>query len=480
MKPLLLFILLCTQVFIGLSQEVNPDHFHQRFPPDSTKRWIQELMVEVSKGHPGFYRYTSKERFDQLIDSTIQSIQDSLSTIEYYRKLKPLFAHIGCLHTVLELSQTHQEYIEQTYDLLPFDLLITEDRRAFIRKIYGGETKLPLEVEVVAINGLSMKNILRILYAAVPSDGYNTSLKRLLLSHHFPFWYQNMIQLQGPYTIRIKHQEALQTVKISGIKLKETPSRDQIQKTPGPVLQLDLKKDYAIMQIGSFANSKIKDSNQSFKSFVKESFLQLQRENISHLIIDLRNNTGGTDGNAAFLASRFFKEPFRYWKRIEVTPHIAGQIKGYHRLFFPKPVQLDDMYQWKGARLSSEFSYDQEQQAARSPYQGSVYLLTNGLCMSSCSDVVAILSHNQKAMVIGEESGGGYQGNTSGMMPTNTIHAGMEMTIPLQKYINAVDSSLYIGRGTIPEIKIVPSLQDWIHQTDPQMEAVLHLIQQGE
>jgi len=54
-------------------------------------------MTELSRKHPDFNRYTTKERFDFLIDSTIQTITDSLTTIEFYRKVKPLFAHIGCL-----------------------------------------------------------------------------------------------------------------------------------------------------------------------------------------------------------------------------------------------------------------------------------------------------------------------------------------------------------------------------------------------
>jgi hypothetical protein len=37
--------------------------------------------------------------------------------------------------------------------------------------------------------------------------------------------------------------------------------------------------------------------------------------------------------------------------------------------------------------------------------------------MSLCADVAAILSFNKKAICIGQQTGGGYQGNNSGLMP---------------------------------------------------------------
>ena len=71
--------------------------------------------------------------------------------------------------------------------------------------------------------------------------------------------------------------------------------------------------------------------------------------------------------------------------------------------------------------------------------------------LSSCADVIAILAHNKKAKVVGQESGGGYQGNTSGIMPKTKIPTGLELTVPLLKYTNAVDPMVNIGRGTIPD-----------------------------
>ena len=96
--------------------------------------------------------------------------------------------------------------------------------------------------------------------------------------------------------------------------------------------------------------------------------------------------------------------------------------------------------------------------------------------MSSCSDFVAIISDNQKTKIIGQESGGGFQGNTSGMMPTNSFAKNMTITIPLQKYTNAVDLKKNKGRGTIPDYIVQPTLTDWIDKKDIEMNFVNKLI----
>ena len=86
------------------AQDKEAFDFERKYHPDSLKRWTQSVMTELSRKHPGFNRYTSKARFDFVIDSTVQTITDSLTTVEFYRKVKPLFAQIGCLHTAVTLS----------------------------------------------------------------------------------------------------------------------------------------------------------------------------------------------------------------------------------------------------------------------------------------------------------------------------------------------------------------------------------------
>lgn len=456
---------LSTALYAQKSEKLNPE---ETFDADSLKKWTVELMAEVSANHPGFYRYTTKERFDFLIDSTMQTITAPLTSIQYYRKLKPFFAHIGCLHTSVTLPEPFNEYIERKGKLLPFEVFINKDDQVFITQNYSDQD-VPLKGEILSIDGKPMTEILQVLRSAIPSDGYNQTLKTLLLNHRFALWYQTMIDIGNDFTIEVKDGAQVKMYHLKGVASEQFPSFEKIESADKEQLKFEVQAGVGYLTIHTFAKSTIKRNGQRFKRFIKQTFKTLHDQQIEDLVIDLRYNTGGTDSHAAFLAAHFFDEPFRYWEKVEVTEKVADQIKGFYSIFFPKPVKKDTSWHWRGARHTKEFDYYKVQKPAKNNYKRNVYLITNGLCMSSCSDFVAILSHNKKATVVGQESGGGYQGNTSGMMPTTSMNAHLEFTIPLQKYTNAVDPNKNIGRGTIPDHKIQPTLDDWMEQKDVEL-----------
>lgn len=467
-----LLILLTTNL-IAQENQFNPD---KKYHPDSLKRWTKSVMSGISEKHPGFYRYTSKDEFDNLIDSTSLTINDSLTELDYYKKMKPLFAHIGCLHTGISLSKDYQLYLDNNSTLIPIEIFIDSAKNVLITKNYDTNQDIQVGSEVVSINNKPISDILNELLKAIPSDGFNQTEKTLLLNHRFSFWYQTIIEVTQTFMIEVKTNGVNKTYKLNGVSKNVFPSLKSLESNFKKPLEFETVNSVGILKVHSFANSTIKDNGQKFKKYIKATFKQIKSNEIKNLIIDLRYNTGGTDGNAAYLASYFFDSLFRYWDRIEVTEAIAKEIRGLNRLFYKKPKKFGDSYQWRKTWLTKEFDYYETQKPAKNNFRGKTYLLTNGLCLSSCSDFVAILSHNKKALVIGQESGGGFQGNTSGMMPNATIPTGLQVTVPLQRYTNAVDLRKNFGRGTIPDFEISPTFDNWVSKKDVEMEFVLRLI----
>ncbi len=449
------------------SQEQERVDFDKKYHQDSIKKWTRDLLGAMGKGHPGFYWYTPKERFDVIIDSTLQTVTDSLNTLDFYRKVKPLIAQIGCLHTSIVLPENYEKAMEETKTYIPLEIFIDKNKKVFITKNHSENKFIPIKGELLFINGKPIASIINTLVKAIPSDGYNQTEKILALNLRFPFWYQSMIEMRDTFTVKIASENKVQEYKIKGITPEVFPTQDRIAPTNKEQLNFEIKDDIGVLKIQTFAKSTIKENGQNFKKYVKNVFKTLEEQEVKNLIIDLRYNTGGTDGNAALLASYFFDATFRYWDRIEVTEDIAGQIsRGLNKVFYSKPEKKDSTYLWKGALLTKEFKYYKPQKPAKHNFKGKTYLLTNGFCMSSAADFIAILSDNGKAKIIGEESAGGYQGNTSGLMPKVIMGGGFVITVPLNKYINAVDSTKNIGRGTIPDYPINISLEDWMSKND--------------
>ncbi|UQB69322.1 S41 family peptidase [Epilithonimonas zeae] len=476
MKKLFILPLLVifAQSFFGQAKELKPE---QKYPADSLRQWTSGLMDEISKKHPGFYRYTDKEKFGFLIDSTLQSIQDSLTQLQYYRKLKPLFAKIGCLHTGIELPEESKTYLNVSNTLLPLEVFVdTQNQKVLISKNYSENKGIKQGAELVSINGSPISEVLKKLLDAIPSDGYNQTEKILLLNYRFPFWYQEIIDAPKFFKVVVRSEGIDHTFELNGASKDVFPSLEQLEKNYNLPLEFEVKNGIAILKIHSFADTAIKQGGQNFKKFVKEVFQTLQQQNIKNLIIDVRNNTGGTDDNAALLASFFFNKTFRYWDKIEVTEAVANEIKGVNKMFYKKPEENNGLYLWKKSWITKEFDYYEPQEPAKTNFKGNSYLLTNGLCLSSCADFTAVMSYNKKAVVIGQETGGGYQGNTSGMLSQAKIPTGLVITIPLQKYTNAVDLDKNFGRGTIPDHETVTTFENWIGNKDLELDYTIQLI----
>ena len=66
------------------------------------------------------------------------------------------------------------------------------------------------------------------------------------------------------------------------------------------------------------------------------------------------------------------------------------------------------------------------------------------------------------------------------MMPKSATPIGLLVTVPLQRYTNAVDLTRNFGHGTIPDFEVTPTFENWINQKDVEMEFALQLIRGGK
>ncbi|MGE4512803.1 MAG: hypothetical protein AB7E26_03160 [Chryseobacterium sp.] len=247
MKKLFILPLLVifTQSFFGQAKELKPD---KKYPADSLRQWTSGLMDEISKKHPGFYRYTDKGKFGLLIDSTQQSIQDSLTQLQYYRKLKPLFAKIGCLHTGIELPEESKTYLDT--NLLPLELFVeAKTHKVLVSKNYSDKKNIQIGGEVVSINGTPNSVILNKLLAVIPSDGYNQTEKILLLNYRFPFWYQEIIDAPKVFKVVVRSENTEQTFDLNGASKDVFPPLEKLEKNYGSPLEFDF---YDICKLFSY------------------------------------------------------------------------------------------------------------------------------------------------------------------------------------------------------------------------------------
>lgn len=449
----------------------------KRYPRDICLRVIDNAAEALATSQPGVYRYYSRAEFKRYLDSLKTTVNAPMTELELYRKLKPMVARIGCLHTDLITGANYKGWLDKSPNLLPLQLYC-DGNRAFVVKNYSTDKTIVPGDELLAINGKSIPEVLKLLLPAIPADGYNQTMKYRALYHMFPSWYRSVIEVTDTFALAVKQHDREVLITVPAV-MKKDIARDGFLKEFSYPKQLafQVTGNTAVLTVHSFANSAIKRGDQQFKEFMDKTFEELRQKGIPNLVVDLRYNTGGSDVNAAYFSGFFFDKPYRYWDRIEVTDKIAKKIKGIAGIWYRKPVLKDSVWLWQKGKTVKDFDFFEVQQPSPYAYKGKVYVLINGFCMSSCADVASVLSSHKRAVFVGEETGGGYQGNNSGLMPgVNLRPTKMVLTVPLQGYFTAVDPKINFGRGTMPDYPVKMTINDIISGVDKSMELTMELI----
>jgi len=81
-------------------------------------------------------------------------------------------------------------------------------------------------------------------------------------------------------------------------------------------------------------------------------------------------------------------------------------------------------------------------------------------------------------LFIGEETGGGYYGNTSGPRLRLTLpHSKLVIGVPLFKFVFKVfKNDVSLGRGLIPNVYVKHSIKDVLSKVDNELNVAYRLI----
>jgi hypothetical protein len=79
--------------------------------------------------------------------------------------------------------------------------------------------------------------------------------------------------------------------------------------------------------------------------------------------------------------------------------------------------------------------------------------------------------------LVGEETGGGAYGNTAWLIPEVTLpHTGVRLRLPMFRLV--VDKDMRKGRGVMPEVEALPTVDAIRRNQDFKMQKAMELIRQ--
>ena len=425
----------------------------KKIAPELLKRDLAALQDTLQKVHPGLYRYKDKQTIDRLFAQSLARIDRPMTTVEYYSIVSYLVSGIEDGHTECFLPDNLIGEMMGGVKIFPIQLRFI-GKHAFV----PCDTKsFPSGTEILSIDGKPIDAIRQDLFAHLSSDGSIQTGKYVKINEgHDPFSYLYLVVNCYHTEFKVEYKngqgtgfKVLQAVLFNDMECP--PAEDKVSK----YLDLAYKPDHiAVLTVKSFAGERMQKTGENYADFLEASFAAIKDKKVDRLIIDLRENDGGDDGNGELLYAYLTDKPFPYYAAV-------GSVSENF-----KPAEHPNLA---------------IQQSRENNYIGKVYFLVRGKTYSSAAEFSSVAKSNNRGTFIGEETGGGYYGNTSGARATFFLPAtGIRVNLPLDKYVTAVKKTTFKDRGVIPDHIVIPSIEDILHQKDVQLDYALKMAGQNE
>jgi len=456
-----------------LSVSLSAQNFYPPLPKMSAtelKEDVRILKNVLEANHPSLYWYTSKDSIDYYFEETIANITDSLNEVEYKNRLSKLIARIRCGHTTVRFSKAYGKIANRyRFPQFPLALKAWDDSLVVLASAYNNDSIFKRGTIVTAINGRSPVQILDTIYQYISTDGYATNHKSQVISGNFPGWYKTILGDQDS-VYNIRYIDSVGEEKESSIKAYRPvidTTKKQIRNTPPTLTRRELRKlrllnkrSMLIDTLNSTAFIRLTTfSGGRLRTFFRRSFKTLNRLSIANLVIDLRENGGGNVGNSIDLTRYLINKPFKvgdsivaFSRRMQYSRYIKPSFIYWLAMNFGGKKLEDGKIHYR--------RYEQHyfKPATKHRYDGKLYLIQGGYTFSAATMFISQLQGQSNVKVLGEESGGGYYGNSAMHIPKITLpNSGLIVSLPLYRLV--MDKDRPKGRGVMPDIEIKPSSQ---------------------
>jgi len=516
-KIIVLFVLICFTSCVGVKQynaQIMSLHAVNDLHED-----VDMAYSQLQRLHPKLYQYTPKEELDSKFQDLKKAIDRPMRSKEFYERLAMVIKEVRQGHLMLRpptqrFTKTQLKVLnKRKFEFNELDFEILEDK-LWINNTRGKDSTIVGD-EVLALDFESSKKLVGKYKRLFSSDGFNTTYYDRYTARNFSSFYYLEKGLKDSLTLLLKKRDSVyfRTLKwiVKGEGRKKDSSAmgksDKIPKIDKMALKQKKKAKRKAGRKRGYVPSRGyylrnfdfigKDSTVSylkirgfgrgnFKKFYKETFAQIDSVGSQNLIIDLRDNGGGSLEEIENLYRYLALEPFKFINNAETLTGIPatksafsqkgiGFLNGAVRLLASPGMLLYDLFHTKkvNGNLSYKFSSSKTKLPKKNNFKGKIYVLTNGYSFSASSTLAVHLQATKRAIFVGEETGGSYNGTVAGqskylILPNSKVRMKfgmMQIETPYKTEPN--------GYGIKPDVQIIPIQRDRLQKRDPELEWVL-------
>lgn len=478
-----LFIFLLLFVICPFNAQHKHSVLTKKYPPEALKKDAEVFRNVVLAMHPVIGIYEPKKYYEQLFSTYINSITDSLTERDFRLKSKLVAEELHCGHTEVIYSSEYYKVIKkERLNFSPYVFIPIQNKVYMIANLNKkSDSTLKHGIEITKINGFGVDSIQRYCKRFISVDGFNNTAKNHYLQLSFNIYFPALFGRPDSFTVEYKDGKQLKNLTYAAFKPKAfpplplSPKDDSLftkyRRAKMSYRYLATDKKSMLLKIEKFSR---KRSDRAYRKI----FRKLKKYKSENLIIDLRNNGGGSLENSYRLVS--------YLIDTAKTQTLRTTIKNYpyrkytHGNFVFKLTRF--AFVIIGKKIvrhdTDDFVYTIKPHK-RNHYDKKLYVLINGGSFSASCLVAAYLKDHNRATFIGEETGGAIEGCNAGITPYYKLpNTKIKIRVPAFRIIHDVAPAI-TGHGIIPDYKIEYAIRDILSRKDLELIKVKQLIDEN-
>lgn len=503
---------------------------------------IDFVEKKLKQKHPNYDLYTSKEAMAQKFDSVRKVVDHPMTPNEFFLVISPVVASVHQGHmTMLPLAK---QFTPKEADAMKeagkgpvsqFDYF-WEDQKLYILNNHSTHKEIARGAEVVSIKGVRPQDIYAKYKNTFTSDGYNQTFLRKIFAKRLPAYLVEEIDINDSLPFVIRQNDSLRTTMIYRLKdtsVTEEPAKKIkpkiAQGATSPAVKDSIARQDSVSKAAALTlaeKKKEEDENKMMYGYDKETkkftrslkfmgtdssvavvtirqfmggqfrkayehiFDSIQKQGSKTLILDIRDNPGGSAKEIVKLYEYLTDTQFVFYRPSEVASKTsmfrAGLFQRVPKFAYPfvalfYPYYVGDRF-FRTHKREGRYYYNLYGTDKGNPkanhFDGKIYVLINGGCFSAACLLASELKTNPDITFVGEETGGDYNGTVAGVMPLYRLpHSRLPWRLGLM-HIQPKHQVAEKGRGIFPDKEIIQTYEDKKTDKDPEMEWVLKQVGQ--
>ena len=371
--------------------------FGQKLSPAQQISDFDDLCSKLESVHPDLYLYQSKKEYENNKMKIKASMTDSIRISDFYFKIAPFIANIKDGHSMMlpPITSDFVSYVKKDGKIMP--LRIKAVKNVFVvdypivmnSGFNEGDT-------IFSINGVDSKDILKKAYDLWGSEKDN-GIKEAAVNTYLSLLFWHMYRWDDSYVFMVKHGNTIEKKHLEGVpqSMAMKVRRERLSKNKPESFSCKFSSDYtqATLIIRNVYNEK------ALKEFCDSVFKEINYRKIPEIIIDMRNNTGGSSQCVERLISYFPHPEYVLYSKsqIKVSTYSKAYNKERHPEIYSQICNIPD-----GELFVVKESLIEDNRKEANLYRGKIIVLVNNKTYSGASSFAHVMNKLGIASVEGE------------------------------------------------------------------------------